>query len=106
MSSTPTLPPTPALPPAPRVTPELPPPAPRVTFELPPSSEWGQDPLFFAHVKLAVCEVVGEDAVLHPANGTNGSVHFYRGRPARKFEMMGYVVTFKMANTKTIFTGA
>lgn len=72
----------------------------------PPPSEWGLDPLFWAHVKLAVCEVVGDDAVLHPAEGTNGAVHFYRGRPTRKCEIMGYVVTLNVRDTKTIFTGA
>ena len=74
--------------------------------ELPPSEEWGMDPLFWAHVKVAVCEVVGEGAVLLPAEGTNGAVHFYRGRPTRKCEIMGYVVTLNVRDTKTIFTGA
>ena len=73
---------------------------------LPPREEWGLDPLFWAHVKLAICEVVGEDAVLIPADGTNGAVHFYRGRPTRKCEIMGYVVTLNARDNKTIFTGA
>lgn len=71
---------------------------------LPPTSEWGIDPLFWAHVKLTVSEVVGVDAVLRPADGTKGAVHFYRGRPTRKCEMMGYVVTLNVRDNKTIFT--
>jgi hypothetical protein len=82
------------------------PPPPVVQSSLPPSSEWGLDPLFWANVKLAVCEVVGAGAVLHPAPGTNGAVHFYRGRPTRRCEMMGYVVTLNVRDSKTIFTGA
>ena len=72
---------------------------------LPPREEWGLDPLFWAHVKVAVCEVVGKDTVLLPAEGTNGAVHFYRGRPTRKCEIMGYVVTLNVRDAKTIFTG-
>jgi len=33
-------------------------------------------------------------------------VLFYRGRPVRKCEVMGYVVTVNPRDSKTIFTGA
>ena len=40
----------------------------------PPTSEWGLDPLFWVNVKVAVCEIVGPDAVVTDAEGGHGAV--------------------------------
>ena len=70
----------------------------------PPKNRWGLDPLFTCYVKLAVAEVVGENPVYVPAEDTNGAVYFYRGRPTRKCEFMGHVVSIDVKDDKTILS--
>jgi hypothetical protein len=69
----------------------------------PPTSEWGLDPLFWVNVKVAVCEIVGPDAVVTDAEGGHGAVRLYRGRPFRRCELMGHVVSLYARDTKTLF---
>ena len=70
----------------------------------PPQESWGLDPLFFANVKVTAGEVVGEHPALVPAKGTNRGVHFFHGRPTKRYELMGHVVTLIVRDNKTIFT--
>jgi hypothetical protein len=70
----------------------------------PPPESWGLDPLFFANVKVTAGEVVGEHPALVPAEGTNRGVHFFHGRPTKRYELMGHVVTLTVRDSKTIFT--
>jgi len=70
----------------------------------PPVSQWGLDPLFFSHPKLAIRELVGGDDVWVPAPEGNGAVHLYRGRPVRRCEMLGHVVAVNPKPGKTVFT--
>ena len=67
-------------------------------------SQWGLDPLFFSHPKLAIRELVGGEDVWVPAPEGNGAVHLYRGRPVRRCEMMGCVVSLNPKPGKTVFT--
>jgi hypothetical protein len=71
----------------------------------PPPETWGLDPLFWANVKVTVWEVVGDPPGLVPAEGTNRSVHFFHGRPTRRYEVMGHVVSLTVRDNKTIFYG-
>ena len=70
----------------------------------PPQESWGLDPLFFANVKVTAGEVVGGNPALVPAEGTNRGVHFFHGRPTKRYELMGHVVTLIVRDNKTIFT--
>ena len=70
----------------------------------PQVSQWGLDPLFFSHPKLAIRELVGGEDVWVPAPEGNGAVHLYRGRPVRRCEMMGCVVSLNPKPGKTVFT--
>ena len=69
----------------------------------PPPESWGMDPLFWANVKVTVGEVVGDPPALVPAEGTNRSVHYFHGRPTRRYEVMGHVVSLNVRDSKIIF---
>jgi len=67
--------------------------------EMRPVREWGLDPMCFAHVRLLAFDLLS----LRPVPNLQGS-YARKGRPVRKVEIMGIVVTVDQKERYTRFT--